>query len=69
VTSEEEHVAAGHHWHVRGNWFECSCGTPGGVFTIAIDEDFDYEAYLASISCSICGEPGVTAADEPGGEG
>lgn len=69
LTPWQEHINAGHHWHVRVNCTECSCGQAGGIFTVVFDEDFDYEAYYASVSCSVCGEPGVVSADDDeGGE-
>ena len=67
----------GHHAHVQGNGLICSCGEIGlGCFSFVPDgrwwsddpaeraaverEEADWQAW---ISCWICGEPGVTAAE------
>ena len=59
----------GHHQHVEGNAFVCSCGNGiFGVFSIMLPdwtaEQFD--AYHESISCSVCGAKGVIAAQDFG---
>ncbi len=65
----------GHHEHVEGSSFICSCGDPAtiGVFTVAYDwsddpaemarierENTDFFAWL---ECHACGKKGVQAAD------
>ena len=66
------HLLAGHHWHAYVNYTICSCGTPGGVWTVSVDprywsddpaeqeqaqrEDRDFQAWL---ECDICGQRGT----------
>lgn len=69
----------GHHTHVQGNGFICSCGLVFGCFSYVPDPRLwsenpaersaaqeDAEAYEASISCSICGMRGVVAEEDWG---
>lgn len=64
----------GHHAHVEGNVFICSCGMGFGCFSYVPDPRYwsddpaeveavqrEDEAHLASISCSLCGKRGVVA--------
>lgn len=65
----------GHHEHVDGNCFICSCGDPQtmGVFTVSVEwsddpgemarierENADFFGWL---ECHVCGKKGVQAAD------
>lgn len=66
-----------HHWHTRGNGYECSCGQLiGGIWSFIPDArlwsgdpaeraqaEREEADWLAWISCHICGDPGVTAQD------
>jgi len=66
-----------HHWHARGNGYECSCGQlHGGIWSFVPDARWGSDDpaevaqvrreetdWLAWISCYICGAPGVTAQD------
>jgi hypothetical protein len=64
----------GHHMHVEGNMFICSCGTGMGVFSFVPDPRFwsddpaeveaanrEMQEWFESISCSVCHKPGVQA--------
>ena len=69
----------GHHYHVRGNGIDCSCGKIGGCFSFVPDprtwsddpaeraaverEEADFQAW---ISCRICGAAGVIAEEDFG---
>lgn len=69
----------GHHTHVEGNGFVCSCGQMFGIFSFVPDPRFwsddpaeveaaqrEHQEYVDSISCSICGKPGVVAGQDWG---
>ena len=56
----------GHHRHIEGNAFVCSCGELQGVFTIVPPDPEEWARHVASISCSICGNPGVVAEEDWG---
>lgn len=64
----------GHHMHIDGNAVICSCGQVGGCFSFIPDARFwsddpaeveaanrEYQEYVDSISCAICGKRGVVA--------
>jgi hypothetical protein len=65
----------GHHEHVEGNGFICSCGDPQtiGVFSVVPEWSDDpaemarirreYDDFFAWIECRYCGKKGVQAAD------
>jgi len=68
---------AGHHEHVQGNAFVCSCGEVTGCFSFAPDPRLwsgdpaeveaagrEHQEWAAGLSCSICGATGVTALDD-----
>jgi hypothetical protein len=73
LSPRDEHIAAGHHWHfVPMNGIDCSCGEIGGCFSYVPDERWwsadpsqvaavaaEEQLWIESLSCSICGRPGV----------
>lgn len=69
----------GHHTHVAGNGFVCSCGQFWGLFSFVPDPRYwssdpaeveaaqrEHQEYVDSISCSVCGMRGVVAEQDWG---
>lgn len=75
----EPSLHEGHHTHVEGNGFVCSCGQFWGIFSFVPDPRLwsddpgepeaarrEHQEYVDSISCSVCGKRGVVAEQDWG---